>query len=153
MIEIKPLTDLKTINSIMSNEFLKDDICDDASEDSVLLEIPSFMKFHGVYKDSNCVGFYATHLQNSSTVEIHTCLLPEFRGREALQSGRLILSILFNDFDKIISWIPEYNKKALIYSKLLGLSIEGENRFSFKKNDILYHQYLVGITKGEFSCQ
>lgn len=153
MIKINEIQDLELINSIMLNPFVLDDISDDKSKGHTLNELPSNFTFHGVFINDECVGFYATHAHNSITVEIHTTLLPSCRGRNALEAGRLIIEKLFTQYEKIISYIADYNKKALIYAQLVGFSIEGTNRNSFLKNDMIHNQYLVGMTKGELKCQ
>ena len=144
MIELKEIHDLNLINAIMLNEFVLDDISDDAAKGVFLTELPSWMNFFGVFDDGVCVGFYATHMQNSVTVEIHTTLLPSCRGKKALKAGEFIVSLLLSRHKKIISYIAEYNKKALVYAQMMGFEIEGTIKDSFLKNGKLYNQYLVG---------
>ena len=151
--ELKELNDLNLINEIILNPFVQDDIADDSSMGVSILEIPSHMRFIGVYDNDILCGLYMLVPQNCATVEVHTCLLPLLRGRKAIQAGRLIIEYMFDQYKKIISWIPVDNKKAELYSKLLGFKIEGISRESYLKNGKLQDMKLVGITIGEYKCQ
>ena len=151
--ELKELNDLNLINEIILNPFVQDDIADDSSMGVSISEIPSHVRFIGVYDNNILCGLYMIVPQNCATVEVHTCLLPLLRGRKAIQAGRLIIQYMFDRYKKIISWIPVDNKKAELYSKLLGFKIEGISRESYLKNGKLQDMKLVGITIGEYKCQ
>ena len=151
--ELKELNDLNLINEIILNPFVQDDIADDSSLGVSLAEIPSHMRFIGVYDNDILCGLYMLIPQNCVTVEVHTCLLPLLRGKKAIQAGRLIIQYMFDRYRKIISWIPVDNKKAELYSKLLGFKVEGISRESYLKNGKLQDMKLVGITIGEYKCQ
>lgn len=153
MIEIKELTNLNKINEIMLNPFVQDDISDDFSKGIELSEIPQNIQFMGVYLNSELHGFYMLVPQNSVTVEVHTCLLPSLRGKNAIQAGKIIIAYMFSNYRKIVSYVPSGNKKAEIYALLLGFKIEGINRESYLKDGKLIDMKLVGITKGEYLCQ
>lgn len=151
--ELKELNDLNLINEIILDPFVQDDIADDSSMGVSILEIPNHVQFMGVYDNNILCGLYMLIPQNCATVEVHTCLLPLLRGRKAIRAGRLIIQYMFDRYKKIISWIPVDNKKAELYSKLLGFKIEGISRESYLKNGKLQDMKLVGITIGEYKCQ
>ena len=151
--ELKELSDLNLINEIILNPFVQDDIADDSSMGVSILEIPSHVRFIVVYDNDMLCGLYMLVPQNCVTIEVHTCLLPLLRGRKAIRAGRLIIQYMFDRYKKIISWIPADNKKAELYSKLLGFKIEGISRESYLKNGKLQDMKLVGITIGEYKCQ
>jgi RimJ/RimL family protein N-acetyltransferase len=152
-IEIRNIDDLDAVNQIILNEFIQDDISDDLTKNMKLTYLPNHVEWLGVYVDDKLKGLYLLIAQNSITAEIHTCLLPDVRGVKAIQAGKALLLHLFSKYKKAISYIPEYNKKATLYASMLGFKIEGINRESFLKNGKIHDQYLVGITKGEFTCQ
>ena len=151
--ELKELSDLNLINDIILNPFVQDDIADDSSMGVSISEIPSHVRFIGVYDNDMLCGLYMLVPQNCATVEVHTCLLPLLRGKKAIQAGRLIIEYMFDQYKKIISWIPVDNKKAELYSKLLGFKVEGISLESYLKNGKLQDMKLVGITIGEYKCQ
>jgi hypothetical protein len=91
---------------------------------------------------------------NSATTEVHTCILPDGRGREGVRAAKESIRWIFTqtDFRKIISWVPSFNRAALVFARMAGLSREGINRMSFLKDGTLFDQHLLGITKEEWTC-
>jgi len=91
-------------------------------------------------------GFFLFHPLNYITVEVHTCILPEWRGRSIKYARRAIAWMFRNtQYRKIVTHVPEYNRKALAYAQKAGMRIEGVNRKSFMKNGVIYDQYLLGV--------
>lgn len=146
------LTSLDEINSIILNQAVQDDISDDLSKDHKVTSLSNH-EWIGVADNDQLQGLFLLIKHNSISIEIHTCLLPTLRGSKAIEAGKLILNLIFQKYEKVISWIPEHNRKAKLFSIRLGFEIEGINRASFLKNGKIYDQFLVGLTKGEFKCQ
>lgn len=146
------LTSLEEINKIILDETVQEDISDDLTKNKAILSLLNH-EWIGVVEDDQIQGLFVLITQNSKSVEIHTCLLPTLRGSKAIEAGKLILSLIFKNYEKVISWIPENNRKAKLFSLRLGFEIEGINRASFLKNGKLQDQFLVGLTKGEYLCQ
>lgn len=86
--------------------------------------------------------------------EVHTLVLPEGRGKKAIEDGKAGLRWVFNNSscEKVVSLVPEFNRQALLYAKRVGLTVEGINRKSFRKDGHLYDQIQVGICKEDI-CQ
>ncbi|MFL1383611.1 GNAT family N-acetyltransferase [Acinetobacter baumannii] len=145
------LDDLDEINRIILNEHIQKDICDDPTANQKIDELGPY-EWIGVVEDG-LQGFFMLARHNSLSVEIHTCLLPTLRGTKAFEAGRMILRHIFEKNLKVISWIPENNRKAKLFAQMLGFHVEGINRASFLKDGKLLDQFLVGLTKGEFLCQ
>lgn len=105
--------------------------------------------------DDTVLGAYFLHFQNAVTLEIHTCLLPDARGKKSKEAAKCVLSWVFSNTicQKVITHVPENNVFALAYAKRAGLQEEGINRASFLKQGKLLNQTLLGITKEEFTCQ
>ncbi|MCH7391815.1 GNAT family N-acetyltransferase [Acinetobacter dispersus] len=146
------LTSLEDVNKIILNEHIQDDISDDPTKGFAIQSLQNH-EWIGVVDDDQIQGLFLLVSQNSISVEIHTCLLPSLRGIKAIEAGKLILNLIFQKYEKVISWIPENNRKAKLMSYRLGFEVEGINRASFLKNGKLHDQFLVGLTKGEFLCQ
>ncbi|AWL18218.1 DUF2824 domain-containing protein [Acinetobacter nosocomialis] len=146
------LDDLEEINKIILNEHIQKDICDDPTENQKIIDLGPY-EWVGVMEEEMLQGFFMLARHNSLSVEIHTCLLPSLRGSKAIDAGRLILKHIFENHQKVISWIPENNRKAKLFAQMLGFHVEGINRASFLKEGRLLDQFLVGLTKGEFLCQ
>ncbi len=149
------LNDVEKVDAIMTHEtiypFVTDDGCPEASDftSRPLLQNPN------IY----CLGPNVTSLfiyvpVNSVTYDIHSHVLPESRK----QSIELVLASAEYIFKqtkclKIITWVPEFNKRALNLALKCGCRLEGVSHFSFQKNGKLYHQYLLGMTKEDWLCQ
>ncbi|EML1065938.1 DUF2824 family protein [Acinetobacter nosocomialis] len=146
------LDDLEEINKIILNEHVQKDICDDSTRNEKVLDL-SGHEWIGVVEDNITQGLFLLINHNSIAIEIHTCLLPSLRGSKAIEAGKLILKLIFENHQKVISWIPENNRKAKLFAQILGFQVEGINRASFLKDGRLLDQFLVGLTKGEFLCQ
>lgn len=146
------LDDLEEINKIILNEHVQKDICDDPTRNEKVLDLSGY-EWIGVVEDNITQGLFLLIKHNSIAIEIHTCLLPSLRGSKAVEAGKLILNLIFENYQKVISWIPENNRKAKLFAQMLGFQVEGINRASFLKDGRLLDQFLVGLTKGEFLCQ
>ena len=151
MITLQPLNELDLINRVILDAAVNNDISDDASKNHEIQQLPHTFECLGIYQHGEIKGIFMLLPQNAVTAEIHTCLL--LRGKEAFQAGRLLLSYLFNKYQKAISYTPLTNKKALFYALRLGFKKEGVLTQSFLKNGVLVDQVVVGLTKGEYLCQ
>ncbi|EXC06245.1 DUF2824 family protein [Acinetobacter baumannii] len=146
------LDDLEEINRIILNEHVQKDICDDPTQNEKVQNLGPH-EWVGVVENDTTQGLFLLIKHNSIAIEIHTCLLPGLRGSKAIEAGKLILNLIFENHQKVISWIPENNRKAKLFAQMLGFQVEGINRASFLKDGKLLDQFLVGLTKGEYSCQ
>lgn len=151
--KLTPIYDIELINQVMLDSSIVNDISDDSSLGCTLHKLPENFEFMAIYDLGQLQGFYAIVPVNAVTAEIHTCLLPTVRGNKAIFAGQLLLNYLFSKYAKAISWIPEINRKAVLYAVRLGFKVEGINRKSFLKNSVLIDQKLVGLTKEDWLCQ
>jgi len=69
-------------------------------------------------------------------------------------SARRAIDWMFNKTPclKLTGQVPGYNKKAIRFGGRLGFKHEGINRKSFMKNNILYDQYIMGLTREDWLC-
>lgn len=153
MMKLHVVGDVAVINRLMTDESVNADVSDDNTVGITFDALPSHCEFLGIYLDGSIQGFFVLVPQNTVTAEIHTCLLPSIRGVTALQAGKLLLNYLFSKYQKAISWIPDGNRKALLYSLKLGFVVEGLSQQSFLKNGQLIDQKLVGMTRERYLCQ
>ncbi len=91
---------------------------------------------------------------NHWTVEFHTAIVPEGRGKQAIMAIRSMFEWVFTKTRnvKIITHVPETNLKAYAMARRLGLTLEGVNRGSWVKDGKIYDQALYGLMKGEWEC-
>ena len=99
------------------------------------------------------IGLYNLHPHNSSTLEIHAFILPEYRQEYAEASGVEILKWLEGNvpeqYQKVIAQVPFLYPNVKDFCVKNGFQIEGVNRLSHKKNGKLVNQWLLGITRDE----
>lgn len=93
--------------------------------------------------------------RSSIMFELHTCVLPEGRGKGAIKAGQEMMAWVFANTtaQKLISFVPAWNRKALAFALRSGWKKEGCLEKSFQFNGELHDQTVVGITKEVFSCQ
>lgn len=91
---------------------------------------------------------------NHVMAECHTALLKNAHGK-AVEIGKAALNWAFKNTSalRIITAVPESNPLALRFALRSGFKQYGVNPKSFQKNNILYDQVLLGINKGELTCQ
>lgn len=101
-------------------------------------------------------GLFMAHPWNGATYEIHTCILPPFRGPAAREATAAVLAWLFTQTrcQKVVTHVPATNRAAYRLATDSGLKDEGLNRRSFLKGGELIDQHLLGITREEWeTCQ
>jgi len=99
----------------------------------------------------NAYAVFAFMPRNYVMYEIHSAILPEGRGSEngSKDAANAAVEWMFENTpcEKIISWVPSYNKTALHFALACGCKQEGVVKDSYKKDGKLYDQYLVGREK------
>ncbi len=106
-------------------------------------------------QDGKHLGVYYVHPHSRTTCEIHTCLMPEARGKLAKIAANEVLLWLFSntEFEKVVTHVPVNNPLALAYARRAGMKDEGINRKSIRVSGELIDQFSLGVTKDEFLCQ
>lgn len=153
MMYLKRTFNTKRVNEILSHPSIADWLCDDNSKGYQVAECES-QYWLGVFNEhGNMDGVLLLIPQNSVTVDLHTCLLPNLHGAKAIEIGKMLFDIVFQDYKKIVTSIPANNRHAELLARRLGFQLEGVNRQSFLKNNILLDQKMMGITHEEYVCQ
>lgn len=145
---ITPTTDYELVKSIITHEKVWDWVSDDyCNKDEFEVDISH------MYLMADDVGFFALKPINSVCWEIHTTMLPEAWGR-TLEYTKQVIEFIFSSTicQKIVTFVPENNKKALKLAEKSGLSLCGFVESSWLKNGELLGQYMLSIGKGDV-CQ
>lgn len=146
--------DVKFIDLIMKHPDVYPWITDDGSDDDFTVErIVGDDRFYFISPNEYTV--FANFPINTVTWEIHTCILKPGRGKTAIDSAQKMLAYMFGQTpcQKLISWVPKPYKHVLRFALTNGLKIEGLLKDSYLKYGKLHDLTLVGITKGDWSCQ
>ncbi len=95
------------------------------------------------------MGVFLFHPWNTICYEQHSCILPEYRGRAAVQAAMAAQRYMFDNTPctKIVGHVPVNNLPAYAFAYRIGMRKEGVNRASFLKNGKAIDQYIVGIIK------
>lgn len=106
--------------------------------------------------DTTNAGLFMCHAMNGATTEIHTCILPMYRGSLSRQFTEAVLAWIFANthYQKVITHVPSYHTKALRLATDSKMVVEGVHTKSYLKDGELHDLTLLGITKeGFLSCQ
>ena len=152
--------DVDLVNRIISHPSIYPFVSDDGAPDAVKFDCLSMIDNHACYFlapliDNNVAGIFFYHPHNSITYEVHTNILPEYRGSMVVDMAIASLEWMFSGTSckKVITHVPENNRAAYRLAKKVGMKNEGINRASFMKGGNIMDQHLLGIVKGELLCQ
>lgn len=109
-----------------------------------------------VLVEGTVMGAFLVHPHSAYCYEMHTCMLPAAWGAVAAKGAQLLLEWAFTQTpcEKMGTRVPEYNRAALRFALAGGMTHEGVNRASFKRNGRMIDQIMLGITKEEWvSCR
>ena len=155
MIRRCTIDDLEFVDSILKHDsiypFISDDYCPKA-EDYTCAPLLSHNGVYYLSPDKNSIFVYIPI--NSITYEVHSNVLPPARNRSS-ELALMTVKYMFEQTKcmKIKTHVPVFNTPALHLSFKCGLRVEGNLRESFLKNNKLYDQIILGLSKGEWSCQ
>lgn len=143
--------DVDLIKSVMFRPDVFATVAEDGcTEDDLVINVNSecWLK---VEADGQLIGVYNYHVINSTTVQIHPAIFPEYRGKLALQSGKLALLWLVenSNYQKVICAIPDIYRNVILFAMQCGLVKEGNNRRSYLKSGKIHDMIWLGITRPE----
>lgn len=103
----------------------------------------------------DCIGVFLLHPWNTVTYELHSAILPLYRGWRSVIAAREMGIYMFTNTlcRKIVTQIPTFNYPAKSLAIRCGMKREGLNRRSYLKNGTLHDQYIYGICREEVICQ
>lgn len=105
----------------------------------------------GLYEDDRLFGMLIIHPENSVSALVHINILHNDRYKLSKQAGNLCLDYMINktDYQKFHTKIPIIYDKVMKFVEYFGFTVEGIQRMSINKNNILVDQILYGITRKE----
>ena len=146
-------TDPKIINSIISHPRIYPHVSDDHSPKAEDFDCSEALRTDGVYFltpiDGEVLGCFIVHLHTMTLFEVHTCLLPCCWGKKALEATALCAKWVFGNTtcQKLMTWVPTYNKLAYRLAIRSGMQDEGLCKKSYLKNGVLLDMHLLGLEK------
>jgi RimJ/RimL family protein N-acetyltransferase len=144
---IRPMDDMQRINELLRDPRIFPHISCDRCDIETFLA-PENGLYLGAYDGDTNVGFFIIQQVNSVTVEIHTIIDPSYWGKSII-FAKEVLEWIFSEttMSKVITFVPEYNRKAASLAERAGMEIEGVIKRSFLKNGELHNQLIYGIGK------
>jgi len=148
------VSDNETIKAIYADESIWPSVTDDGALDIQAINFTDALNNQGLYfiiiEDNNKpVGIFLFNPWNMACYEMHSAVLPEYRGEGSIEAARLAGMWMFSNTlcQKLITQIPVTNYAARALAKVGGMVQEGINRKSFLKSGKLIDQYIYGICK------
>ena len=154
---IKKLTidDKDILNRIVSHPDVYPHIIDDYADNSLVDQYGELLLKAGFPIISDCEGIAFILMPRSHTVfDVHTIILPESRGRKAIDTAKEIARFVFENTTckKINSEIRVGDRATMLFALRVGFKKQGINTKSFLLNGELLDQYVVGLERSQI-CQ
>ena len=103
-----------------------------------------------VFIEADPVALFSLDALNSVTAEMHANVLPAYRAHYRHGVARAMYKwFLTTDYCKLTTVIPILHKHIKLYAMQMGMKVEGLSRGSYRKNDKLWDQWYMGITRSE----
>lgn len=155
LITIEVCEDAALIESAVKHPRIWPHVHDDGTADPEAFNpFASNALWLAAYSSGEFMGCFMYHAHNSTTMEMHTCLLPKAWGASDLYARKSVEWIFANTpCRRIITNVPDGNKLAERLAKRVGFVEFGYNPNSIQKGGRLVGQKMLGISKGHQSCQ
>ena len=147
------INDFEKVHRILSHEsvypYIIDDYCPEKPNDNFGMEFLNNQQIKVLMPNGHCAFILIP--MTTSIYTVHSNVLPEGRGKEAVSAGKSVAKWMFNNTEcvSIISFTPVYNKVALMFSSLVGMKRIGTVERSFKKDNVFHDQIITCLNKGE----
>lgn len=150
-ISLTRTTDAAWVKRVLTHPDIYPNSSDDGSPspDEFKPEVHSAVIWLEVTINRKRAGIWALVPSNSFCYEIHTALLPWCRGRLALNAAQELLRWVWENTKAVRVWttVPVFNRPAMLFTRMSGLTEFGRNPMSFKKDGVLYDQVLLGTSR------
>lgn len=144
-------TDYALIRSIFTHSAVWPYVCDDASADAEAFQPnPGDGRCYVVPEiDGVPIGCFALHDCNAVTVELHTAILPEYRGGGTQAAFAALVELVRAELPavrRIRTWVPDFNKPAFKAALHAGMTHCGTEAASFLRFGALHDLHLFGVS-------
>lgn len=152
---LREASDIDLIKATITHQSVYCHVSDDTSPDpSEYAPVPcDYATYLAAFVGNQYAGMFMLHMQNGATIEVHTCLLPNARGKAKKLAKELIEWVWSNtNAQRLVTCVPEYNRLAMKLALDSGMKEYGLNPCGFIKNGKFHDVHLLGITRGA-KCQ
>lgn len=140
--------DVEVVRAILTHPAIYDRIAEDGTPLREDYE-HELIGFHVIgTENGELVGLMIYYPQNLVTWECHVQVVPEFRKTHADEFGQKALKWAFDmGAQKIVAQIPFLYPNVKDFGLKHGFEIEGINRKSYLKNNVLHDQWYLGLVR------
>ena len=149
LITLKETSDVDYLFSVFTHPDVWDWVSDDdCVKDDYQPTIHQLITYLAPELDGVPIGCLMLVRCNAVTVELHTAILPEYRGKCIGEVFKALMAWLDDSqFSRIRTWVPDWNKAAYIAAKRVGFELVGTETKAFLKDEKLHDLHLFGVTK------
>jgi len=149
MITLERTNNGSLINSVLLDSEMFPRISEDGVNGVILNDKSIYLSVHD---DQSLIGVFQLDSANSTSINIHPCILKKYRNKSYKVMNVFYSWVLENlpkNLLKINAEIPTKYKEVYRFAKQVGFSDEGLNRQSIIKGGFIWDQYRLGITRQE----
>lgn len=150
MITFARIADREYIRGIFTHPDVWPWVCDDtANPDDFEPLIHDSVAYLAPEQDGFPMGCLMLQSVNAVTLELHSALLPAYRGKHTLDVFRALVVYLprvFPSAKYLRTWVPAYNRPALLAARRVGFVERGVEPLAYLKHGALCDLHLFGVT-------
>lgn len=151
MITFRRTTDLGYVRGVFTHPDVWPFICDDSANDPAVFQpvLSDSVVYLVPELDGQAMGCLLLQDVNAVAMELHTAVLPEFRGAPICGAFRALLAYLPTAFPTVKylrTWVPSYNRPALLAARRVGFVERGIEPSAYLKHGALCDLHLFGVT-------
>jgi len=147
------LADREMVQAVLTDDsvwpFITEDNTPDEARDSIAELYLGNQQVHVVNPAPGVVFLLLPF--NATTGIVHTAIIESARGRGAIDSTKMAIEWAFKNtaYRKIITVVPAFNRRALLFALKAGMKKEGCITRSFSKYGQLHDQFILGLSREE----
>lgn len=147
MITFKPTVDDTQIKDILFDPSILPWICEFHSElDKDTFKVDHAYLYLLAEDEDEVCGLAKMRPLSSACWELHSAILPAYRGNPSHYFNSLAVDLLEHTAaEKVITWIPEDNKRAKLAAEAAGFKQEGFIPKAWRKGEDIIGLYLFGV--------
>jgi RimJ/RimL family protein N-acetyltransferase len=151
MITFERTTDWSTVKAIVTHPKIYQAVSDDGSPAPEQWEpIQNEVAWYVLVKDdAEVLGLWAFYRESVACWQVHTCLLPSAWGEKARDAVRALVPWVWANIPclRVVTEVPEYNRRALRFAQIAGMTQYGLNPKAYMKGGKLYDIIELGISR------
>lgn len=149
MVTVTPTTDLDLVRSVFAHPSVWPHISDDGSDDVEDWSPNPHPGIHylAVHDDDTLIGCCMLVPVNCITVEMHSGMLPEYRGARTIAAAKRMLEWAGSvGIRKVMTWVPSNNRAAAVGAIRAGFTQEGRMSAAYLHEGLMHDLILFGVS-------